>query len=74
MCMSAPKVSTPTYKAPATPPSPEPVAEAPSVDEGTKRTSSRGTEGNTSSTGTRSLRIDLNVAQPSGGSGLNIPQ
>jgi hypothetical protein len=44
------------------------------VDEGAKRTGSRGTEGNTSSTGTRSLRIDLNVAQPNGGSGLNIPQ
>lgn len=73
MCMSAPKVATPTYEAPATPPSPEQVAEAPSVDEGAKRTG-RGTEGNTSITGTRALRIDLNVAQPSGGSGLNIPR
>lgn len=77
MCTSSPKVSSPEpvkvpEPAPAAP-TPEPTAEAPVVDEGSKRTGSRGTEGNTSRTGTGALRIDINLAQPSSG-GLNIPR
>ena len=77
MCMSAPKppapAPVPVPETPAPPPSPEQTAEAPVVDEGSKRTNTRGAEGNTSKRGAGSLRIDLNLAQP-GGSGLNVPQ
>lgn len=78
MCMGSPSIpETETVEVPEaspTPPSPEPVAEAPDVDEGTKRTGSRGTEGNTSKRGSSALRIDLNLARSGGAGGLNIPQ
>ena len=70
MCLSSPKAPPAPLPPPVPPPPPEPTPEAPVIN----ATSASGrSAAKSKASGTRSLQIALNIAQPSG-QGLNIPQ